>query len=319
MNNNAIISKIKELKEIKPSQEWLFSFREQLADQAEIKQKTGFFSVFEALSFQFKPAYAVLGVLVVILGGPVALAKMAKSSLPGDVLFPVKLAAEQFQLNITMDQATKTQLEANIFSERVNELSSVLASSNVTADQSRVEKAANEVQKQLVSAKAQLNVADKNIDTVAVARTVGKQAATAQKVLRASLSAKNSTTGVSEKITEVSEIADKTEMKALEILVNNADKTDSKDIAANIGDKIDKTSQTLKTYEEKVADKSVSDKVAINASLILDQSQKALDEAKVSLDKDDLNGALDQYKVSQALAEGVANIVGSASSTPVVK
>lgn len=319
MNNNAIISKIKELKEIKPSQEWLFSFREQLADQAEIRQKAGFFNIFEAFSFQFKPAYAALGVLMVILGGPVALAKMAKSSLPGDILFPIKLVSEKIQLKITTNSAKKSQLEAEIFSERVKELSFVLSNPIVGGDQSRVETAANEVQKQLVSAKAQLNIADKNVDTVAVARTVGKQAAKAQQVLRISLSAKSASNGVSEKITEVSEIADKTEMKALEILVNNADKVDSKEIAANIGGKIDQTSQVLKTYEEKAADKTVADKISINASLILDQSQKALDEAKVSLKKDDLTGALDKYKVSQELVKGVANIVESASSTPATK
>ena len=58
--------------------------------------------------YSLRLAFAVLLIAIVAASGTVA---AAESSLPGDMLYPVKLAAQQTQIALTFDTAARSQLE----------------------------------------------------------------------------------------------------------------------------------------------------------------------------------------------------------------
>jgi predicted nucleic acid-binding Zn-ribbon protein len=66
-----------------------------------------------------------IATFVLALGSGLAVVKAAQGSLPGDRLFPVKLALERAELGITFDQAAKTKLQGEITGKRADELTEV--------------------------------------------------------------------------------------------------------------------------------------------------------------------------------------------------
>jgi hypothetical protein len=68
----------------------------------------------------------VFAVIVVVLVLGVATVSLSANSLPGDVLYPVKIAAERVQLFLTIDNEGKARLHAIFAEERTEEFESLL-------------------------------------------------------------------------------------------------------------------------------------------------------------------------------------------------
>ncbi len=97
-----VIEAIKELKSIKPRQEWAILLKSQiLSPEPEPQkarelpaQKISFWQIMQTVLFQKKLAYAFAAFIFVITG----MFGFAQYTVPGDLLFPVKkLAEQQFQ------------------------------------------------------------------------------------------------------------------------------------------------------------------------------------------------------------------------------
>jgi len=122
---NDLIGKIRELKKIEPSQEWLVSARNDL--MAGIEPDISFFQWLRQ-----PQQFALVACLILIfLGGPWLALKASEASLPGDLLYSVKKANEGLQMTITSEN-NKTQLKMEFASRRLEELAKVSEDSGKT-------------------------------------------------------------------------------------------------------------------------------------------------------------------------------------------
>lgn len=122
MVNKDLIEKIKELKGIKPSQEWLDSTRHNLVTEIDSNQITNSKSV-NILNWLRQPQSVVLALclLLIFIAGPWLTLEASQSSLPGELLYSVKKASEGIQATVTSKE-NKTQLQMEFAGRRLEEL-----------------------------------------------------------------------------------------------------------------------------------------------------------------------------------------------------
>lgn len=106
MNEEKLIEKIKQLKEIKPNKDWVFQLKKEIFSQ-EVEPKIDWLSVFTFVP-RHKLAFATLTVVFVLIG----VFGFAQNSLPGEFLYPVKKVVEMAQINLAAkEQKPRLQLE----------------------------------------------------------------------------------------------------------------------------------------------------------------------------------------------------------------
>jgi hypothetical protein len=148
-----LISKLKELGEIKPRQEWASLLKAQILDKerAVVAQKNtaGFAGVMQTLSasiFQKKLAYSFAGLLFFIIG----MFGFVQYTTPGDALFPVKRLAEQSSASLIGKTLITQDIEK--LSNRINDLAVVSKNGktgNVTPTLNEISINASELAKNL--------------------------------------------------------------------------------------------------------------------------------------------------------------------------
>jgi len=121
MTEEQFISKIKQLQQIKPRQDWVFLTKKRLLEQ----EKPIVFSFNElAIGLRFvlghKFVFANLAVLIVLIG----VFGFAQQSVPGDTLFTIKKATEKgLAVFIAEDEQPKRKLE--LVNKRLNDLTKI--------------------------------------------------------------------------------------------------------------------------------------------------------------------------------------------------
>ena len=138
MTEKQLISKIKQLKQIKPSENWVYFAKNQiLNDERRIfKKETGFNFSFvsfikelqkgEMFVFQHKPAFAFLTVLLILIG----VFGFAQSSIPGDSLFTLKKIAEQSQ-SIFVSEENQPKRNFELANKRLDDLTKIAQENSV--------------------------------------------------------------------------------------------------------------------------------------------------------------------------------------------
>jgi len=111
MNTNELENKIRQLKEIKPNQEWVSLLKSQILNPAEQKQVIGvvempeqkvrIMDVIGGMIFQNKFAYATATLALMVVG----VFGFVNYTMPGDIFYPVKKVAEQVQPNSAVQMA----------------------------------------------------------------------------------------------------------------------------------------------------------------------------------------------------------------------
>lgn len=74
-----------------------------------------------------RPALAVFLVFAVFAGSSLWALTAAKASLPGDVLYPVKINVEKAQVNLLLSEEKKIALEMNFAGKRLDEINQILS------------------------------------------------------------------------------------------------------------------------------------------------------------------------------------------------
>lgn len=121
MEDMALISKIRTLKNIKPNRAWAVLARQRIVEEAFSREP----QAFPVFRFWEKPAL-VFSLLSVIVGGGI-IAGVSKTSLPGDALYVLKAKAEQAQLSFYSD-VTKSFAQLAIAQKRLDELKEIAVS-----------------------------------------------------------------------------------------------------------------------------------------------------------------------------------------------
>jgi exosome complex RNA-binding protein Csl4 len=111
MYKNELENTIKQLKEIKPNQEWVSLLKSQILNPAEQKQvivvaegssqKIGIMDIISGVLFQNKFAYATATLVFMIVG----VFGFVNYTMPGDIFYPVKKIVEQVQPNSAVQVA----------------------------------------------------------------------------------------------------------------------------------------------------------------------------------------------------------------------
>ncbi|KAA0206115.1 hypothetical protein EDM68_03130 [Candidatus Uhrbacteria bacterium] len=71
------------------------------------------------------PALATLSVIAAVLGGSLVSVSASERSVPGDFLYPVKIASEQTRLALTQGKADRVRLKAEFVDRRVEEIKTI--------------------------------------------------------------------------------------------------------------------------------------------------------------------------------------------------
>jgi len=125
MTEKELIGKIRELRQIQPRKDWVSLTKIQiLGDYA--TQPRNFWEVFPKLVFQYKPAFATLIILGVLVGA----FSFAQNSLPGDILYSIKKLTEKSQaVFVSKEELPKYNLE--IANKRLDELTEIAQTNQV--------------------------------------------------------------------------------------------------------------------------------------------------------------------------------------------
>lgn len=139
MRSRDIKNQIKSLQGIGVSPEWKASQRDLLLSQIRGQMPEGYSSgqkaknnaafsweVFRFVTpaFVFRPVGAIAIALLLVVGGSAASVSAGKS-LPGDMLYPVKIATERAQLTFTRSSETKAHLQIEFAQRRIEELQKI--------------------------------------------------------------------------------------------------------------------------------------------------------------------------------------------------
>ena len=329
-----LIERLTQLKEVKPDENWVIFCRENLAleisknDEKEVTPVFNFPSAFASFLRYIgnphpvlKPVVAFVLIFGFMFSGSLFVIAKAKNSLPGDRLFSVKIALEEAKLLATTSAEGKAQVQTDMIVARIDELNKIInAEGSMEQKQPKIEEAVNNLQRHLLSAKDELpklnNTEAKKV--VEVAKKMDASAASAEESLSQAKLALSPDTkkSLTEKIAEAADEADKTSTRALEVIVQNQGGAgvNQTEIAAKVDNKIQKTEQMIKTLTQSVNNSAIADKLPINATLILDESDKAVEQAKAYLEKGDFAGALQIIKTANEMVKSAQQIMDTNSS-----
>lgn len=164
---NAVFNKIRLLKHIKPNPDWLKNQRNILLSEIlQSGKKTRFprlsarqvWSDLPGFLFPvFKPVLVFGVVLGLIFGGGFFTVQAAKTALPGDLLYPVKIAVENARLKVS-SQENKPKFQAELINIRIQEITQIIeGTDNPATKKEQITKTVDKLQAQVVSAKAGLD------------------------------------------------------------------------------------------------------------------------------------------------------------------
>ncbi len=297
------------------------SYEEKLADDL------GFFSFLNSWQ-QPKPlipAMVFAGVLLSFFGLSFGTVWAAQGSLPGDMLFPVKLAIERTQLIAKGNVEEKAKFQMEIANRRVDELVAIITTQKDDSKKAeQVEQAVLEVEHQLTAVKNDLPKIKNGSDTnKAVAAAV--EANSKLGILEEALNnVKNQLPeqALAQKVNSAAKMADSVSTEALVLMAQGTSDSAKEAVSSKVEEKISKTEEKLKTVDERVvavaAQKENKDAfwgsnslMAISADLVKEQTEKAkviLDKAKESLKKDDLVTAIETIKTAREIVASAENL-----------
>lgn len=176
------------------------------------------------------PVMAVLSVIGLVLGGSIASVSASERSIPGDLLYPVKLATEQARVLLEKQRTEKVKLKTEFAARRVEEIKA-LNKTNDPKKPEHIKEAVDILKNDLDTVKTQLHEANEQAVPGEAAQTAklvdqkSTELASALKEVKADLP-EESKAGISEAESAVVS----TGVKAVQILIESHQSSDGKDI-----------------------------------------------------------------------------------------
>ncbi|GEM_PF-1541735 len=293
------------------------------------------------------PALATLSIFGIVAGGSIMSVSAAEQSLPGDFLYPVKLAGEQTQLIFTKSRSQKLKLKTGFVERRVKEIQAI-ASGDEPKKGERIKAAAETLRRDLDTVKNQLtevsdnkNKEDSLGQVVEAAKLVDQKSAEVAATLK---DVKPSLPAEAQgKVGEVETAAVATGVKALQVLIDSQNHPDAQgevtkeDISRSIQGKVDGIQDQITAATEKIISANhaatgtqtlpfltaSSTLLTLNAStssaaaplIQIKNAQDSLEAAKQSLQENKLSEVRDKLG-DAAKAVGVAETVADATMSP---
>ncbi len=166
------------------------------------------------------PVMAAISVIGMMLGGSLASVSAAEQSVPGDFLFPVKLAGEQAQLLLQKESQGKLKLKNEFVGKRTEELKKINAS-NVPSRTERVKEATGIMKKDLDAVKVHLNTVlteSTSVEAATLAKAIEKTSTEAAEVAKVAKELVPEETKL--EVTEMQVAAVSTGIKAVQVMID---------------------------------------------------------------------------------------------------
>ncbi|MCE9585923.1 DUF5667 domain-containing protein [Candidatus Uhrbacteria bacterium] len=203
------------------------------------------------------PALAMLSVMVTVFGGSILSVSASDRSLPGDFLYPIKIATEQTRLAFTSGKIDKLILKSEFVDRRVDEIKS-LATNTDPEQPARMRQAAEVLKRDLNTVKNQLSDVKSEVtpETADAVKLVDKQSEQIVEDLK--LVRNDAAEEVKVSLAEAEVAAVHAGVTAFEVLLEASNDPDSQwvvsesDIRESINKKVDSISATLSDSADKL-------------------------------------------------------------------
>ncbi|MDQ5919531.1 MAG: hypothetical protein QG668_258 [Patescibacteria group bacterium] len=224
------------------------------------------------IEFVRGPVMAVLSVFGIVIGGSLASVSAAERSLPGDLLFPVKLAGEQARLMIANESPDKLKLKTEFVGKRMNEMKQI--ATNDTPDKSkRLKEAAGIVKKDLEAVKVQIS----HVASAEPSANVAKAARAFDEASTGLIKTAKEVQAIAPKdvrieVTEVQVAAVTASVKAVQVMIDTHNDPASEGVITKeaIKKTIEDKVQVLQTGMEETQQKVVESEERLKASAVLE-------------------------------------------------
>jgi hypothetical protein len=334
---------------IVPDQAWVLRTRSRLMEQTRhaealsplpaslrFREAARTFVPAEVLRWMRTPALAALSILVAVLGGSLAGVNASDRSVPGDFLYPIKIAGEQTRLAFTQDKADRVRLKAEFVDRRVEEIKTI-ANAPDKKHPDRLRDAAIGLKRDLDTVKLQL----KEVEQESSAQVTAELAKLVdEKIDQVSKELKQVNTESSQEakpaVAEAAAQAVQTSVAAVAVLIDARTQPDAKDVISD--------EDVAKVLQEKLLDLHASINNAImrlqlanatdtssmtvaTATLQLASASATLGEVKALISEQKLNEATQKLAdAAKVTAQAVAaaelflldSAIGSVSETGTV-
>lgn len=333
-----ITKQLKSLKEAIPSSEWKKTNREFLMSKITKKdlvaagQET-WASEISNLLFPWKvarlvarPVLSLMAIVGLLFSGGLSVSA-SQVALPGDRLYPLKLATEKVQVALIFDKKEAAKKHVEFAGKRINELKVIrLNSDSPEKKAQKINVAMDKFQEEIAVVGNKLDNLKGEITpeaTVEVAKIVDSKVNEYKETL-AEATADLSTTGeTAEKISAGADLAEETGDKALAVIIENHVQGE---VVQPVEEVLERVEQKIETEEAKVA--AVEGQLVNLAAMQVDQVQQATDEvktvlaeARVALEEKDVIIAMTKTLESKELVkqvEQMATEVASAETSEVL-
>lgn len=164
--SDQIYNQLKDLKNIKPNKTWRNNQRDILISQISQQSKEKENSLLQnswflcksmlpssMLRFVARPVGVLTLIVFFAFSSGVFGISASKTSIPGDILYPVKLTGEKIKVGLTVSSEKKAELHVQFAEERMNEIETVLVQETEPAKkQAKVKIAVDEMKKDIQKA-----------------------------------------------------------------------------------------------------------------------------------------------------------------------
>lgn len=350
-----VIQQLKDLRSIKPRADWMKNNRDLLLNQIQIQETSPqpfvsrlwcFVKTFAPtglLNFMARPIGVITMVCVVVLGSGGLTVSASRSSLPGNILYPVKLTSEKVQVGLTVNADKKTELQISHTEERLSEIEKILKSNEQIEDKNKKIEIAtnnlkdnvNRVQQSLDKAKNVIGENDEIARTITTVKLVDQKMVEMSQKIKDSQKDFNYSQLAMKNLTDAQQAMDGVGVKVAEIILNKYQQTGSNVSTLEVKETIEKQIQNMEdkivairemeklTAVNTVVNDEINSEMAnensavatteaeqsVSPELNTEEIKKILAEANELLNQGDMLAALEKVKQTTGLTSQVEQAI----------
>lgn len=318
---------------IVPDQTWVSRTRSSVVEHVRQDLASGrsFRSVSEArpafaarlVQWMRAPALVTLSIITTVFGGSLISVSASERSIPGDFLYPIKLAGEQTRLAFTSDKTDRLRLKTEFVDRRVDEIKTIASKPDATSPD-RLRQAAQVLKRDLDTVKTQLKEVKRETsapEAAEVAKLVDqKSEAVAQELKQVKETVPQE---VKQSVSEAEVAAVHTGVSAVEVLIDANQSPDGQNIVSD--------ADVAKAIENKVlgiqatldgavlaASSTLGSPTASSSASQISAASTTLQEVRALLSEDNLDEVTDKLieaAQTASQAEIAVDLAASSSST----
>jgi hypothetical protein len=311
MKKRELLKQLHDLRRtIKPDLKWQEANREILLSQIKAQTKLNFVLSHKLLVKNFlvavyKPVGAMILVASILFGTWIATVGAAKNSLPGDFLYGLKLTTERMQVNLTMNDEKRTNLEFAFAERRLDEIKKTAAKDESSKNKKNIEATLKKFQESINNVKsnlAKLEITDKQA-ALKVADLIDQKAKEYIDIIK-DQQATSPQLADNKETEQAISISKATADKALSLIVKEFESGESELILDQVKDKIN--ARILDLEKNLISVQSEIDLIIVNKKL-------AEEKAKAEAEK---QAAEEKVRLEAEKAAAIAETTNTAENTP---